>query len=150
MRSMNPTFIALCAFLTAALASASTLPQVCNGAKDAHCLYTPIAAYRTQDPEIKATKGAIVSQERDPVGSITYLIKDGTAGQLTIFCHDGGGNKFLFDFGQGASSIVVDSVLNGNAKVYLNDNPGVYAGIGQTLILRSNSVGVDATVTCPH
>lgn len=58
--------------------------------------------------------------------AVTYLLKDDSAGKMTIPCSDGGSNNFFFEFGHTSSSVTVDTADHGNAKVYFNDNSNNY------------------------
>lgn len=67
---------------------------------------------------------------------------DGTTGSMLIFCNDGGSNRFNFSWAHGASSIVGDPYVHGNAKVYFNDMPsrlvrGVADGVKVLSLMRA-------------
>ncbi|PWN26617.1 hypothetical protein BDZ90DRAFT_261419 [Jaminaea rosea] len=144
------TALALSAYLVASLVQAepSTIQLACQSADNAHCMYSPTAAQRMEDPTMSTTTGSVLHTERDGKGVITYLMMDGTTGSMLIFCNDGGSNRFNFSWAHGASSIVGDPYVHGNAKVYFNDMPSRLAGTGETI--ASSAAGIDATVTCPH
>ncbi|PWN26616.1 hypothetical protein BDZ90DRAFT_43901 [Jaminaea rosea] len=127
---------------------AEDVQALCNAANNAYCFYSPIAAFLWSIPEVKTETGSILAQDRDAVGSVTYLLDEGSTGEYIIFCKSVGSNRFTFSLGLPGSQITSDPASRGPARVYFNDNPDVYASPGQTI--KSSTPGVDATVTCPH